>query len=158
MATDAKAIRELIDGKLALPSYPLTLTKDDLRKMKINRASGAARNAILCLLAPAKRKHFVTGADISLAKDHFSEFKDPNAHHIFPEELHKEGPLTVCRRGSSLTPNFCFLPADLNNKIKDRPPSDYFVEFRGSDTNNPNFAAALRSHPDSFGRRLTDME
>jgi hypothetical protein len=103
MATDAKAIRELIDGKLALPSYPLTLTKDDLRKMKINRASGAARNAILCLLAPAKRKHFVTGADISLAKDHFSEFKDPNAHHIFPEELHKEGPQTVCRRGSSLT-------------------------------------------------------
>ncbi len=145
MATDAKAIRELIDGKLELPNYPLTLTKDDIRKMKINRASGAARNAILCLLAHAKPKHFVTGADISLAKDHFSEFKDPNAHHIFPKNFIKKA-LKRYVEEVHLLPNFCFLPADLNNKIKDRPPSDYFVEFRGGDTNNPNFAAALRSH------------
>ncbi len=128
-----------------LPNYPLTLTKDDIRKMKINRASGAARNAILCLLAQAKPKHFVTGADISLAKDHFSEFKDPNAHHIFPKNFIKKA-LKRYVEEVHLLPNFCFLPADLNNKIKDRPPSNYFVEFRGSDTNNPNFAAALRSH------------
>src|SRR5258708_40256452 len=80
MATDAKAIRELIDGKIELPNYPLTLTKDHLGKMKINRASGAARNQLLCLLAHAKAKHFLTGADISLAKDRFSAFTDPNAH------------------------------------------------------------------------------
>ena len=128
-----------------LPNHPLTLTKDDIRKMKINRASGAARNAILCLLAHAKPKHFVTGADISLAKDHFSEFKDPNAHHIFPKNFIKKA-LKRYVEEVHLLPNFCFLPADLNNKIKDRPPSDYFVEFRGSDTDNPNFAAALRSH------------
>jgi hypothetical protein len=45
-----------------------------------------------------------------------------------------------------LVPNFCFLPADLNNKIKDRPPSDYFQEFRGKDADNSDFDAALRSH------------
>ena len=28
---------ELIDGKIELPNYPLTMTKDDIRKMKINR-------------------------------------------------------------------------------------------------------------------------
>jgi hypothetical protein len=46
MANDAKAIGELIDGQLKLPDYPLTVKKDDIRKMRINRASGAARNAI----------------------------------------------------------------------------------------------------------------
>jgi hypothetical protein len=145
MATDAKAIQELINGKFELPSYPLTVTKDDIRKMKINRASGAARNAILCLLAHSKPKHFVTGADISLAKDHFSNLKDPNAHHIFPKNFIKK----VLKRyveDVHLLPNFCFLPADLNKRIKDRPPSEYFAEFRGSDGDNPNFEAALRSH------------
>ena len=99
----------------------------------------------MCIRDSAKPKHFVTGADISLAKDHFSEFKDPNAHHIFPKNFIKKA-LKRYVEEVHLLPNFCFLPADLNNKIKDRPPSDYFVEFRGSDTNNPNFAAALHSH------------
>ena len=43
-----------------------------------------------------------------------------------------------------LVPNFCFLPADLNNRIKDRPPSEYFVDFRSD--NNAHFDAALQSH------------
>ena len=71
--------------------------------------------------------------------------KDPNAHHIFPKNFIKKE-LKRYVEEVHLLPNFCFLPADLNNKIKDRPPSDYFVEFRGGDTNNPNFNAALRSH------------
>jgi hypothetical protein len=145
MAADAKAIRELLDGKLELPSYPLTVTKESVRKMKINRASGAARNAILCLLARARPKHFITGADISLAKDHFSEVKDPNAHHIFPKSYIKKG-LKRYVEEVHLLPNFCYLPADLNNKIKDKPPSEYFAEFKGADGQNPNFEAALRSH------------
>lgn len=90
MSNDAKALKELIDGKLELPAYPLTVTKDVIRKMKINRSSGAARNAILCILAQSKPKHFVTGTDVSLAKDHFSEIKDPNAHHIFPKNFLKK--------------------------------------------------------------------
>lgn len=113
--------------------------------MKMNRASGAARNAILCLLAQAKPKHLVTGTEISLAKDHFSEIKDPNAHHIFPKNFLKKG-LKRYVEEVHLLPNFCFLPADLNNKIRDRPPSDYFAEFMGEGGNNPNFDAALRSH------------
>jgi len=145
MATDAKAVRELINGKLDRPAYPLTVTKGDIRKMKMNRASGAARNAILCLLAQAKPKHFITGADISLAKDHFSDLKDPNAHHIFPKNFIKKG-LKRYVEEVHLLPNFCFLPADLNQKIKDRPPSEYFAEFRGSNGENPNFESALRSH------------
>ena len=43
-------------------------------------------------------------------------------------------------------PNFCFLPADLNNKIKDRPPSEYFAEFRGATATTPISRRALRSH------------
>ena len=58
--------------------------------MKINSASGAARKGVLCLLACAKPKHFVTGAEVSLAKDHFSDLKDPNAHHIFPKNFIKK--------------------------------------------------------------------
>jgi hypothetical protein len=142
MASDAKAIRDLINGSMEPPNYPLTVSKDIVLKMRINRASGAARNAILCLLARAKPKHFVTGNDISLAKDHFSDIKDPNAHHIFPKNFLKKG-LKRYVEEVHLLPNFCFLPADLNNKIKDRPPSEYFAEFKGS---NPNFEAALRSH------------
>ena len=114
MANDAKAIRELIGGRVELPNYPLTVRKDDIRKMRINHASGAG-NAILCLLAHAKPKHFVTGNDIALAKDHFSNIKDPNAHHIFPKTLLKK----VLKRHVEevhLLPNFCFLPADLTIK------------------------------------------
>jgi hypothetical protein len=145
MASDAKAIRELVNGRLELPSFPLTICKDDLLKMRMNRSSGAARNAVLCLLATAKPKHFVTGADVALAKDHFSEVKDPNAHHIFPKNFLK----TVLKRYVEevhLLANFCFLPADLNNKIKDRPPSEYFAEFMGQAGDNPQFESALRSH------------
>ena len=42
-----------------------------------------------------------------------------------------------------LVANFCFIPADLNNKIKDRAPSDYFAQFKGNDA---TFKTALRSH------------
>lgn len=145
MANDVKAIRELIGGKLELPSYPLTISIVELLIMRINRSSGAARNGVLCLLSGAKPKHFVTGADISLAKDHFSELKDPNAHHIFPKNFLKK----VLKRYVEevhLLPNFCFVSADLNNKIKDRPPSEYFAEFKGHESNNHQFEAALRSH------------
>lgn len=145
MASDARDIRELVDGKLELPNYPLTVTKENITTMRMNRASGAARNGVLCLLASAKPKQFVTGADIALAKDHFSEIKDPNAHHIFPKNFLK----SVLKRYVEevhLLANFCFLPADLNKKIKDRPPSEYFAEFRGQTGGNPVFEATLRSH------------
>jgi hypothetical protein len=142
MANDAKTIAELIDGQIKLPDYPLTVTKDGIRSMRINRASGAARNAILCLLARAKPEHFINGTDVSLARDHFSDVKDPNAHHIFPKNFLK----TKLKRPVEevhLLPNFCFLPNDLNNKIKDRPPSEYFKEFSHG---NRHFEHALRSH------------
>jgi len=149
LAADAKAIREMISGKLELPDYPLTVEKVEIRTMRMNRASGA-RNGILCLLAHLKPKHFVNGTDISLAKDHFSQFKDPNAHHIFPKNFIKKG-LKRYVEEVHLLPNFCFLPADLNNRIKDRPPSQYFVAFKGSDGDNPNFEQAMRSHLIPYG-------
>jgi hypothetical protein len=143
MASDVKALKELIAGKTEVPDYRLAIKKDDIRNMKINRAS-AARNAILCLLAREKPKHFVTGNDISLAKDHFSELKDPNAHHIFPKSYLKK----ILKRPVEdvhLLANFCFIPADLNKKIRDRAPSNYFAQFRG-DGDTASFRAALASH------------
>lgn len=145
MANDTKGFRDLIGGKLDLPNYPLTVNKDEIRRMRMNRTSGAARNAILCLFAQAKPKHLVTGTDISLAKDHFSEIKDPNAHHIFPKNFLRKG-LKRKVEEVHLLPNFCFLPADLNNKIKDRPPSEYFADFRDTNGESPIFETALRSH------------
>ena len=144
MASDAKAFSDLIDGKPEVPNYPLTIKKDDIRNMKINRAS-AARNAILCLLACAQPKHFVNGTDISLAKDHFSDLKDPNAHHIFPKNYLKKI-LKHPVEDVHLLPNFCFISADLNNKIRDRAPSDYFAQFKGNGADNAIFKLALRSH------------
>src|SRR5206468_1893786 len=41
MANDVKALKELIDGKLEVPNYPLTISKEVLIEMKMNRASGA---------------------------------------------------------------------------------------------------------------------
>ncbi len=147
MATDVKAIKEMIEGKIELPSYPLTVSKETLLQMKMNRAAGAARNGVLCLLARAKPKHFVNGNDVALVKDHFSDLKDPNAHHIFPKSFLKK----VLKRQVEqvhLVPNFCYIPADLNRRIGDRAPSDYFAEFQqdGPNGKNPNFDAAVRSH------------
>lgn len=34
----------------------------------------------------------------------------------------------------------------MNNKIKDRPPSEYFAELRGDNIENLTFETALRSH------------
>jgi len=145
MANDSKAIKELIDGKFELPDYPLKVTKESILKMRINRSSGAARNAVLCLLAHIKPKNLITGVDVSLAKDHFSELKDPNAHHIFPKNFLRK----ILKRPVEevhLISNFCFLPADLNKKIKDRAPSEYFAEFKGDNSGNRDFDASLRSH------------
>jgi hypothetical protein len=157
MATDAKAFQDLISGKLDLPNYALTISKEDLLKMRISRSSGAARNGVLCLLSGAKPKHFVTGADVSLAKDHFSDLKDPNAHHIFPKNFLKKVLKRYVEEVHLLT-NFCFLPADLNNRIKDRPPSEYFAEFRGNEEENRQFEAALRSHLISSRPRFANLE
>jgi hypothetical protein len=145
MSNDVKAVLDLIGGKLELPNYQLTVSKEDVRTMRINRSSGAARNAIMCILAQAKPKHFITNADISLSKDHFSDTKDPNAHHIFPKNFLKKR-LKRLVKEVHLLPNFCFIPADLNNKIKDRAPSEYFKEFKRSGGDNTQFEAALRSH------------
>jgi hypothetical protein len=107
---------------------------------------------VLCLLANAKPKHFVTGADIALAKDHFSDLKDPNAHHIFPNSFLRKV-LRLYVEEVHLLANFCFLPEDLNNKIKDRPPSEYFAGFRGPRPASVRKIRRIRLNFDATGIR-----
>lgn len=142
MAEDVKLVERMLGGQIGEVSFPLKVTKDHISSMRMNQSASAIRKGIVCLMARRQPKHFVTATEVSLNKDHFSNLKDPNAHHIFPIKFLRRQ-LKRKLQEVHLLANFCFIPADLNGQIGSKPPSAYFAQFRSE---SADFDGALDSH------------
>ncbi|GAI33497.1 unnamed protein product [marine sediment metagenome] len=110
---------------------------EGIKAIQMHRTS-AIKNAVLCLLAAKTPKHFRNNDVIHLGDSYFSDFNSPEKHHIFPANfLGKQG-----IREFSLA-NFCFLPAELNNEIRDKRPSVYFKQLK---VENSEFEKTMEGH------------
>jgi hypothetical protein len=125
-------------GDPVSPDFPTTLRLKDLEELKISTRS-AVKNAIFSILALKGPRHFKNNTAVILNQSICSDYNSKQNHHIFPRAyLQEEG---VKHR--HLLMNFAFIPAELNNEIKARPPHEYLNDFRKE---NENLLETLTSH------------
>lgn len=141
LGQDRELFDELIEGKQPEFAPPMQLSAASLARVRMTQTRSAIRNAFLCLLATQKPVHLVNNSEIGLLDGSISDFTSSEKHHIFPKaHLERHGP-----PGAEIhsLPNFCFLPAELNKRILDSKPSDYFEELRSE---NALFDKAASTH------------
>ena len=84
--------------------------------------------------------HLENNSPLDLVSN-ISDFTSNEKHHVFPKAyLDREGASTA---DIHALPNFCFLPADLNKRIRDSKPSQYFNDLQKK---NSEFHNALKTH------------
>lgn len=141
MAQDANLITKLIAGEEAIFEVPLNLSVPALVKVRMTQTRSAVRNAFLCLLAIRDPRHLVNNNSLDLVGGAISGFTESEKHHIFPRAFLRDyGP-----DGADIhsLPNFCFLPSELNKRISDSRPSEYFPMLHRE---NPKFEVASATH------------
>lgn len=153
MGQDAALLDKLIGGGTKPFELPLNLSVPDLVKVRMPQTRSAVRNAFLCLLAIRDPKHLVNNSSLDLVGGSVSGFTESEKHHIFPKAfLRDHGPT-----GADIhsLPNFCFLPSELNKRINDSKPSEYFPALRKE---NPKFEVAAATHllPKSTSECITN--
>jgi len=141
MGRDKELFDQLIAGSSPRFEPVLGLSAETLVETKMTWSRAAIRNAFLCLLATRDPVHWVNNGRLDLVNGDISDFTRPEKHHIFPQAF-------LARLGTSTVevhalPNFCFLPAELNNGIRDERPSIYFPQLR---RDNPHFDDAAKTH------------
>jgi hypothetical protein len=144
-ATKIGRDKELFD-QLAKGSYPpfepaMNLTAEILVGTKMTWTRSAVRNAFLCMLAYRNPVHLINNSKLDLINGGISDFTSTEKHHIFPQGFlrdHGTGEAEI-----HALPNFCFLPAELNKRILDTRPSEYFPELRRE---NSQYKEAARTH------------
>ncbi len=137
---DKELFDQLLSGQSPQFDPTISLTIEDLISTRMTWSGSAIRNAFLCLLAVNEPLHFLNNGKIDLVNGGITGFTSPEKHHIFPQAF-----LADSTGGSDThaLPNFCFVPAELNKRITDSTPSEYFAAFRSE---NKNIDLALRSH------------
>lgn len=142
MSDDAAWIRSLIDDDSEI-SLPMNLSVETLTQGSMRTTTSAVRNGLLCVLSLLRPRHFESGEEIDISTAHFSSFTRAEKHHIFPQAfLNAQGFNT---REIHRLPNFCFIPAELNKKIADTSPSEYFEKVRRA-TDAVEFERICQSH------------
>lgn len=127
-----------IEGAIVDVDYPLTVTLKGIASLRIHTSS-AIKNGILCLLALRSPQHFCNDSPIVLDRSICSSYNDVEKHHIFPRAFLERSDIKDTRQ----LVNFTFLPAELNNEIRDKEPKVYFAQYQAE---NPNFTNAIKSH------------
>ena len=140
MNEDIKWIDRLLAGDLTPRLFPITLTVDDLRWVRMNNAS-VIKNGVLCLLAKNQPKDFDNGELVTIDKTHASRSNSKENHHFFPFSLHKKFDITMSEANCVL--NFAFISKRLNLAISNKFPSDYLAQYASV---NPAMADHLASH------------
>jgi len=131
----------LIAGDLPAFDPAINLSAENLVGTKMTWSRSAIRNAFLCLLAHRDPVHLVNNNRLDLTNGGISDFTSAEKHHIFPQAF--LGRSNYGEEQVHALPNFCFMPAELNRRILDARPSDYFAQLR---MQNGQFAEAAHTH------------
>ncbi|MEM5853696.1 MAG: DUF262 domain-containing protein [Candidatus Aenigmatarchaeota archaeon] len=121
---DKRKLEKIAKGQKVSFNYGRSIKLEDIKKTTLYRVDYLS-NAFLCLLALQQPRRFDNGNAVNL-EEVVSSINDKQRHHIFPRNIlkghFKEDEInTIC--------NICFIPADLNEHIKDRKPSEYFRKY-----------------------------
>lgn len=146
MSEDAEQIRNLVakDTPFDFDRMPVPLDEKALIQASMRSTTSAVRNGILCLLYLNHPLHFVNKSEISIQGEYFSKFTRAERHHIFPIAfLQKQN---VPHRMVHSIPNFCFIPAELNQEITDKRPSEYFRELYDLHGGSGDFEKIMGTH------------
>jgi hypothetical protein len=141
LGQDRELFDGLIEGRLPTFTVPIQLNPASLVKVRMTQSGSALRNAFLCLLAFRGPLHLINNTPLDLVTGGISDFTSPEKHHVFPRAfLERSGPAGADVHS---LPNFCFIPAELNKRISDADPAQYFTAFQ---VKNPRLDEALQSH------------
>jgi hypothetical protein len=146
MTEDAEQIRELIDKGEAFDfdGMPVVIDEKALINASMSSTTSAIRNGVLCLLNLNRPLHFVNGSEIAINGEHFSKFTLAERHHIFRSTFLQER--NVSSRSVHSIPNFCFIPAELDQEISNLAPSVYFAQLRDLHRDTGQFESIMASH------------
>jgi len=146
MTEDAQEIRKLIDEDKGFDfdRMPVTLDERALIQSSMGSTTSAIRNGVLCMLNRLRPLHFENKSEIVIHGEHFSRFTLAERHHVFPIAFLQNRGIT--NRQVHSIPNFCFIPAALNNKIADKAPSEYFTELSEMHGDSGDFERIMSTH------------
>ncbi|MEZ4668842.1 MAG: DUF262 domain-containing protein [Anaerolineae bacterium] len=146
MSEDAERIRRLLDHNepFDFDTMPVPLDEKSLVQASMRNTTSAIRNGVLCMLNLKRPLHFVNHSEILIQGDHFSKFTSAERHHIFPIAFLLGQ--NVPRNQIHSIPNFCFIPAELNQEISDMAPSEYFGKLFELHGDNGDFKKILDTH------------
>jgi len=139
MGEDRNIFDKLINNEKVSINYNINIDFDKLKKTNITLSRSAIRNAFLCMLARKMPVNFKDNSPIILDKDFFSTLSSSEKHHIFPKkflESNKKDHINSIL-------NFCFIPSSLNKEISKKKPSDYFTEYKKT---NSKFKDSVSTH------------
>ncbi|MFH1408194.1 MAG: DUF262 domain-containing protein [Patescibacteria group bacterium] len=139
MTEDRKLFDKIAEEIEVKINFPVQLDIEALIKIRMYGKS-AIKNGVLCLLATKHPRHFKNNNPLTLDDKYYSDFNKLERHHIFPRAFIEN------KYGKAMThslPNFCFLPAELNNEISKTKPSKYFDQYLKS---NSDFEDTLKTH------------
>ena len=143
MTEDASWIRQLVGNETHYMHLNVA-NENDLISASMRSTTSAIRNGILCLLNSKRPRHFKNRMETNLGTDHFFSFTRAEKHHIFPAGFLREKGYALTRVHS--IPNFCFIPAELNQWIGDKSPSVYVSEIRDSIDDINEFERVMLTH------------
>ncbi len=143
MNEDALWIKQLINDNKSFEQLGIA-DENDLIDGSMGRTTSAIRNGVLCLFNIKKPLHFENRMELDLSVDPLLKFTRAEKHHIFPAAFLKSKGFDASRVDS--IPNFCFVPADLNKSIADKPPSEYMREIRNHYETEQKFAEVMQTH------------
>jgi len=139
---DCESFDELLEGKV--PEFKYYIDWETL-KARLIEQDYYLRNAfvktVLSLYSYACPKNLVDGRDVSL-EGVFSGYSKHNLHHIFPQAYLRNNKPEDKNFFDSIV-NIMFIPAITNQGIKDKAPSAYLPDLRGT---NAEFKDILDHH------------
>ena len=144
MNADATIIDSIVTDKTPTADIPVDLTFDYLKMRGYFTTSSAFVKGVLCLLSSQKPVSFIDGTDVTIDNSWLKRVDSKNYHHFFPKAYMKRNHPEVEEWLYNHVANITIVDDYLNKqKIKDRAPSDYILEFKRL---NPNLEKDLATH------------
>lgn len=126
---DLEEIQKLKNGQDSELGKKINIPIDKNYFLQNNfRMSSIATKTFILILADKEPLNFIQGTKISL-EDVLSQGNRKEFHHIFPKAYLQKGLKEDSDNQINCLANFCILSRTDNNKIKDRPPSEYISEI-----------------------------
>lgn len=155
MTEDGRRMDRILNGEEVDINFIPQISTDRLKETNIKRSTSGIRNAFLCLLARNQPRHFEDGTVIDLTRNQYIDFR-LHKHHIFPNAYLRDLGYNNKERKSIM--DITFIPRELNLRLSDTTPKDYFSDLRDHEEFEDIMTSHLIPHEDDSGIWDNDYE